>query len=415
MRNSSLLWIIFGIMLLMDIYIYQALKAVLPVSSTRMRTFIFGFYWILAVAALALLVFFPALNYEAWPRHVRAYVFAILIGLFFAKLMASLFLAIDDIRRGATWITLKMLRNPADGTTAPQEGITRSVFLSWIGFALGGGLFGTLLYGFTNKYNYQVKKIKLAYDNLPSAFKGLKILQISDVHAGSFMDRSAVQKGIEKILNENADIIVFTGDMVNDRADEMYSYIDVFNQLKAPMGVYSVLGNHDYGDYFAWPSAEEKNENLIRLKKIHEQLGWKLLLNEHVVFERDQQQIALLGVENWSAKARFPKHGKLSEAYAGTEQIPFKVLLSHDPSHWDAEVRTGFSDIDLTLSGHTHGMQFGVEIPGFKWSPVQYVYQQWAGLYQESRQKLYVNRGFGFIGYPGRIGILPEITVITLT
>ncbi len=415
MRNSSFLWITFGIMLLMDIYIYQALKSVLPVSSSRWRAVIFVIYWLLAVAALALLVFFPYLNYEAWPRQVRSYLFAILIGLFFAKLIASLFLAIDDIRRGATWLILKFVRNPAPETIAPQEGITRSVFLSWLGFAAGGGLFSTLLYGFSNKYNYQVKRVNLAYDNLPAAFKGLKIIQISDVHSGSFMDKPAVRRGIEKILKENADLIVFTGDLVNDRADEMINYIEVFNHLKAPMGVYSILGNHDYGDYVAWPSDEEKMNNLNHLKKVHEQLGWKLLLNEHVIFERDQQQIALLGVENWSAKARFPKHGRLRDAYTGTEQVPFKVLLSHDPSHWDAEIRPQFSDIDLTLSGHTHGMQFGVEIPGFKWSPVQYMYEQWAGLYEGNNQKLYVNRGFGFIGYPGRIGILPEITVITLT
>jgi len=202
---------------------------------------------------------------------------------------------------------------------------------------------------------------------------------------------------------------------VNDRATEMKEYMDVFGQLKAPMGVYSTLGNHDYGDYVRWDTDELKRKNLENLKGVHRDLGWKLLMNEHVVLEKGNDQIALLGVENWSAKGRFPKYGKMAEAYPGAEKYPFKILMSHDPSHWDAEVRRSYADIDLMLAGHTHGMQFGVELPGFKWSPVQYMYKEWAGLYEAEKQKLYVNRGFGFLGYPGRVGILPEITVIELT
>jgi predicted MPP superfamily phosphohydrolase len=229
------------------------------------------------------------------------------------------------------------------------------------------------------------------------------------------MDKKAVQKGIDKILNEKPDLILFTGDLVNDKATEMVEYMDVFSRLKAPMGVYSILGNHDYGDYAKWLSREDKVANLERLKAIHGELGWKLLMNENIIFEKNNEQIALIGIENWSAKGNFPKYGRMSEAYSGSEKIPFKILMSHDPSHWDAEVRIKYTDVDLMLSGHTHGMQFGVELPGFKWSPVQYMYKQWAGLYEEGKQKLYINRGFGFIGYPGRVGILPEITVITLT
>ena len=195
----------------------------------------------------------------------------------------------------------------------------------------------------------------------------------------------------------------------------MKEYVEVFSKLQAPMGVYSILGNHDYGDYVRWDSQEVKRENLENLKKIHGQMGWKLLMNEHVVIEKDGHKIALLGIENWSAKGNFPKYGKLKEAYAGTEEYPFKILMSHDPSHWEGEVRIDYKDIDLMLAGHTHGMQFGVEIPGFRWSPVQYMYKQWAGLYEQEKQKLYVNRGFGFIGYPGRVGILPEITVLELS
>ncbi|MBN8789944.1 MAG: metallophosphoesterase, partial [Terrimonas sp.] len=227
--------------------------------------------------------------------------------------------------------------------------------------------------------------------------------------------KKAVAHGIDMIMKQGADIILFTGDLVNDHVDEMNEYTDIFSKLSAPMGVFSTLGNHDYGDYRVWPSAEIKAQNLERLKQLQKDMGWRLLMNEHVPLEKNGQQIALLGIENWGAKANFPKYGKLDRAYAGTEKYPFKILMSHDPSHWDAEVRTeAYKDIDLMLSGHTHGMQFGVEVPGFKWSPVQYVYKQWAGLYEEAAQKLYINRGYGFIGYPGRVGILPEITVIEL-
>ena len=292
--------------------------------------------------------------------------------------------------------------------------IPRSSFLSWLGLGIGGGLFGTLLYGFSNKYNYQVKKIKLAFTTLPDAFRGLRIVHISDIHSGSFQDKAAVQHGVDMIIQQKADLILFTGDLVNDRADEMTDYMEVFSKLSAPMGVFSSLGNHDYGDYVSWPSPEAKIENLQNLKQVHAKLGWRLLMNEHVLLEKNQEKIAILGIENWGAKGRFPKYGKMKEAYPGTEKIPFKILLSHDPSHWDAEVKTSYSDIDLMLAGHTHGMQFGLENPYFKWSPVKWMYKQWAGLYEEGNQKLYVNRGYGFIGYPGRVGILPEITVIEL-
>ena len=241
-------------------------------------------------------------------------------------------------------------------------------------------------------------------------------MHISDIHSGSLLDKKAVEAGVNKILAEKPDLILFTGDLVNDQATEMDFLKDIFAKLKAPMGVFSTLGNHDYGDYVQWPiDGVSKEQNLENLKTVHADMGWKLLMNEHVVLERGQDKIAVIGIENWSAKGRFPKHGKMVEAHAGTEQYPFKILLSHDPSHWDAEVNKLYKDVDLMLSGHTHGMQFGIEVPGFKWSPVQYMYKQWAGLYEGETQKLYVNRGFGFIGYPGRVGILPEITVLELS
>jgi predicted MPP superfamily phosphohydrolase len=361
-----------------------------------------------------MLVLLPILNFDNWPRSLRNYLFATVVGLFFAKLLAVVFFMLDDIRRLVQWASGKLFFRNTEGENLSSGGITRSLFLSWLGLGVGGGLFSSLVYGFSNKYNYKIHRMKLAFDNLPASFKGLKIVQISDIHSGSFMDKQAVQKGVDMVLKEQADLILFTGDLVNDKATEMADYMDVFSSLKAPMGVFSTLGNHDYGDYTAWKDPATKQANLEHVKKIHGQIGWRLLMNEHVVLEKNGEQIALLGIENWSAKARFPKHGKMNEAYPGSEKYPFKILMSHDPSHWDAEVRPKYPDIDLMLAGHTHGMQFGLEIPGFKWSPVQYVYKQWAGLYEEGRQKLYVNRGYGFIGYPGRVGILPEITVIEL-
>jgi uncharacterized protein len=241
------------------------------------------------------------------------------------------------------------------------------------------------------------------------------VVHISDIHSGSFTDKEAVIRGVQKIMQQKPDLILFTGDLVNNVADEMDDYIDVFNKLNAPLGVYSTLGNHDYGDYVQWKSVEEKKANLEKLKQVHTAMGWRLLMNEHVVLERGTDKIAVVGIENWSSKARFPKYGDMRSAYRGAESHPFKILLSHDPSHWDEEVRKDYQDIDLMLAGHTHGMQFGVDLPGFKWSPVQYVYRQWAGLYEKDNQKLYVNRGFGFIGYPGRVGILPEITLLELS
>lgn len=413
MRNAGFLWVIIAIMAVLDLYVFQAVKAIAP-GSPRLRLAIFVLYWMLAAACLAVLIMLPYLNYENWPKAVRTYTFATVVGLFFSKLVASIVFAIDDIRRGCMWVIGKLFSNPSVEIAQAAEGITRSTFLSWLGLALGGGLFGTLVYGFGNKYRYQLTRIKLNYPNLPAAFKGLRIVHISDIHSGSFTDKKAVEKGVEKILKEQPDLILFTGDLVNDRSDEMNDYMDLFSRLKAPMGVFSTLGNHDYGDYVRWDSEAAKATNLERLKTIHAELGWRLLMNEHIVLEKEQSAIAILGIENWSAKGRFPKYGRMEDAYKGTENYPFKILLSHDPSHWDAEVRTRYRDVDLMLAGHTHGMQFGLEIPGFKWSPVQYMYKQWAGLYEEGMQKLYVNRGYGFIGYPGRVGILPEITLIEL-
>ena len=415
MRSATSWWIIALVIFLLDLYVFQALKTVSQQGSERARQGVFIIYWAVSFLTIATMLSFPYIQFLQTSKLFRNYVFAILMGLFLAKLIGSLFFIADDVRRGALLLMNKIF--PLSGAQymgTEGQGIPRSTFLSWLGLGLGGTLFGTLLFGFGNKYNYQVKKIKLKFNNLPDAFKGMRMVHISDIHSGSFQDIRAVNKGIDLILKQQVDLIVFTGDLVNDRATEMGSYQNSFGRLTAPLGVFSTLGNHDYGDYVQWPTAQAKIDNLEALKKVHANMGWRLLMNEHVVLEKNGEKIALLGIENWGAKARFPKYGKMDLAYPGTENIPFKILLSHDPSHWDAQILPEYPGIDLMLSGHTHGMQFGIENPYFKWSPVQWMYKQWAGLYEQGKQKLYVNRGYGFIGYPGRVGILPEITVIEL-
>ncbi len=416
MRSTSGLVIIISLMLLVDFYIFQAVKTVSNPASAKAKIIFYAIFWCISLLSIMGLLVFVNTDAQFMGKKPRTYLFAIIMGLFLAKLCALVFLVIDDLRRAIQWLASRIFFRDTEAADFVGDKISRSAFLSWMGFAAGGTLFSSMVYGFSNKYKYQVKRVKLQFSNLPENFRGFKIVHISDIHSGSFTNKNAVGHGVDLIIQQQADIILFTGDLINDRADEMKEYMDTFSRLKAPMGVFSTLGNHDYGDYVQWPiNGISKKQNLENLKAVHAQLGWRLLMNEHVVLEKNGQQIALLGIENWSSKARFPKHGRMDLAYAHTGKYPFKILMSHDPSHWDAEVIPYYSDIDLMLSGHTHGMQFGVEIPGFKWSPVQYIYKQWAGLYKNNKQMLYVNRGFGFIGYPGRVGILPEITVIEFT
>jgi predicted MPP superfamily phosphohydrolase len=265
-------------------------------------------------------------------------------------------------------------------------------------------------------FDYNLIRVKLKTPNLPEAFNGLRIVQISDIHSGSFISDGPLRSAVKMINDQNPDIVFFTGDLVNELAAEALPYIDVLKQIRAKYGVYSILGNHDYGDYFYQKGdLEGRANNKAQMIDIHHQMGWDILLNENRVIEKDNQKISVIGVENWGSAARFQKYGDVTAARQLEKDCDFKILLSHDPSHWDAKVRKEHSDIDLTLSGHTHGFQMGVEIPGYiKWSPSQYLFEEWAGLYQKDSQWIYVNRGLGFIGYPGRLGILPEITVIEL-
>lgn len=352
------------------------------------------------------------------PNTVKALYIALAMGLLVAKALILIIMLGDDLRRVILLLAAKFKTSAAEASLPIEgNGISRSVFLSRMALGLGGAMILGFLHGISNRYRYQIRKVSIRFPNLPAAFSGLRIVQISDIHSGSFDNPEAVSKGVSAILALKPDIIFFTGDLVNDRSAEMMAYKEIFARLHAPMGVYSILGNHDYGDYVEWPSLEAKKENLEQLKRIQADMGWRLLMNEHVVLERGTDKIAVIGIENWGAKAHFPKYGSMKNACEGLpeKQIPFQILLSHDPSHWTAQVVPEYPDVDLTLSGHTHGMQFGVELPFMKWSPAQYIYKQWAGLYREGTQYIYVNRGFGFLGYQGRFGIMPEITLLELS
>ena len=326
MRTPIGAFIIVVIMLLLDWYVLTALKTVSNGASPKARGILFAIYGTLSLLAIVGFLVFIFTGPEFLPKRIRIYLFATAMGLLLAQFAASIFFLVDDLRRLLQWGAGKLFFNNTEGSQMNDDGISRSVFLSWLGIAAGGTLFGSLIYGFSNKYNYQVKRVKLSFPNLPEGFNGLRIVHFSDVHSGSLTNHHAVAKGVEKIIKENADLIVFSGDLVNDRATEMQEFMDLFSTIKAPMGVYSTFGNHDYGDYVSWPiNGVSKEQNLKDLAKVHAELGWNLLMNEHVVLKRGVDEIALLGIENWSAKARFPKYGKMDKAYAGSESYPFKI------------------------------------------------------------------------------------------
>ncbi|WP_127136511.1 metallophosphoesterase [Flagellimonas oceanensis] len=336
----------------------------------------------------------------------------IFAAFFLLALVLGFFLLLEDVVR-----VLGYGYNKIVGVSDTDAGYfpSRRKFISGIALGLAALPFGALLYGmYRGKYNYQVLKYELEFDDLPDAFHNYQITQISDVHSGSFDDYQKVEYGVNLVNEQQSDVIFFTGDIVNNRSDELEPWKEVFSRLDAKDGVFSILGNHDYGDYAVWDTEEEKEQNLEDLKTMQKEMGFDLLLNSNRFLEKDGEKIALVGVENWG-RGGFKKAGDLQKAKEGVSQDDFKILLSHDPSHWEDVVIHDDYHFHLTLSGHTHGMQFGVEIPGWvKWSPVKWRYKYWAGIYKEMEQFINVNRGFGFIGYPGRFGIWPEISVITL-
>jgi predicted MPP superfamily phosphohydrolase len=405
--------IIFCIILVVEIYFLQAVKTFTQDFSSGKRNAILYTAYALAIINIVVgivAMFYPPPN---WNNMMR-FVLAGLVILVICKLFGISFLIIDDIVRLFRWIFSFFRSAPADAVETTHK-ISRLKFFSQLAITFTVIPAIGFIYGMVRgAYKYRVHKVKVPSPNIPEEFNGFKIVQLSDIHTGSFMDNSHLNKAFDIVMQQKADMILFTGDLVNNEAKETLGYEETYSRLKAPYGVFSVLGNHDYGDYMQWDSPEAKKQNLEKLKKVHANAGWRLMMNEHVAIEKNGQQIALLGIENWGGNMNFPKYGKMNLAYPGVEKYPFKILMSHDPSHWEKQVQPEYPDIDLTLSGHTHGMQMGIEIPGLRWSPSQWVYKQWAGLYKQGSQFLYVNRGLGFLGYPGRLGIWPEITVIEL-
>lgn len=393
---------------LLELYTFRALKSKWNSYSGWFRkTLKISFFTFLSLAALSLILMLSAGSFL--PRYINNFFFGFLMINLFVKLALAIVFLVDDLRRISIYTKRKISKK---SRLEKGEKITRSDFLVRAGIIAAALPAISYPLGMViGPYNYKVRREKIKFSNLPASFRDLKIIQISDIHAGSFYDKEAVNRGIDMLMDEKPDVVFFTGDLVNDTATEMENYMDVFSRVQAPMGVYSILGNHDYGDYRSWNSDQEKAENLEQVKQVHAKLGWRLLLDEHIYLQKGEEKIAVIGVQNWGAG--FHQIGDLKKAYEGVE-APVKILLSHDPTHWDEQVRKEYKDIDLTLSGHTHGAQMGIETHGFKWSPISLRYEKWAGLYQEENQFLYVNRGYGFLGYPGRIGIWPEITVIEL-
>jgi len=413
--NKLLVIPIFGLILLMiDLYVFQAFRVMAKGKPLSRKKTTYLVYW-----GLTAIVFLAFLSYNLLPPNTfpQKFRYFMIVGaaiIYFAKLFSVVFLFIDNLIRVGRSLFMVFARKKVIDSSESSK-ITRSQFLARSAVIAGAIPMVAMTFGIVSgAHDYRIRRKKISFPNLPSSFDGLKIIQISDIHSGSFYSKTAVKGGVEMILAEKPDVVFFTGDLVNDETREVEDYIEVFEKVKAPLGVYSTTGNHDYGNYrIKWPSKNAKDQNFEDLIEAHKLLGWDLLMNEHRFLEVDGERIAVIGVENWGT-GRFPAYGKMDLAYPGTEDAPVKILLSHDPSHWDAQIRPEYPDIDLMLAGHTHGFQFGIEAGGVKWSPSQWMYKQWAGLYQEDRQYLYVNRGYGYIGYPGRIGILPEITVLEL-
>ncbi len=403
---------------LIDYYVFQLVKTLTKSTSADTRRLIYYAYWGLPIVSLTVwLITQFLMPPDALSRVTRQFIWSAILIPYFAKLFMVVVLFIDDITRFFKWV-YSFIAPQSDISNIKLDNatpaITRSDFLMKTALAVGGTTVAGFTYGIVSgAHDYRVRRVKIPIKNLPTAFHGMRIAQLSDIHSGSFFNKTAVKGGVEMLMAEKPDLAFFTGDLVNNTADEVQSYINIFNKVKAPLGVFSILGNHDYGDYYQWDSLEDKQKNLKNLIEAHRLLGWNLLMDDHRFLKIDNEQLAILGIQNWGGSG-FSKYGDLKKAYAGTQEVATKILLSHDPTHWDAQTRPMTPDIDLTLAGHTHGMQFGVEIGSFKWSPVQLRYKQWAGLYTEDNQHLYVNRGFGYLGYPGRIGIFPEIAILEL-
>ncbi|WP_432708373.1 metallophosphoesterase [Pedobacter sp.] len=415
MGRLPLLVLLTFILLALDYYCYKAVLSVFKKWTNNTRRLFTTLWW--GYTILLTIGVFTSIYLNLF-LSLRAVILVAYFLTVTCKMVFLVFLLADDIRRLGILVYRKYIKKetpPVSPAKVPGEPISRSEFLVKTGMLVAAIPLTSLSWGIiSGAYDYRIKRVKLVLPNLPKAFDGMTLAQISDVHSGSFYNKKAVNGGIDMLLGEKPDMIFFTGDLVNDKASEMRNYQDIFARLKAPLGVYSTLGNHDYGEYFygKGPSAA-KAQNLADVIATHKNMGWDLLMNENRRIKVDGEEIGVLGVENWGM-GRFPKFGRMEEAIKNTDDLPVKLLLSHDPSHWRGEVLEKYPQIDAMFSGHTHGMQFGVRLKDVQWSPVQYIYPEWAGLYQKQQQQLYVNVGYGFLGYPGRVGMLPEITIFEL-
>ncbi len=400
-------WLFFILLIIItQWYCFQSIKTVFQ------NKLIWLIYCIISFGIIGNFIF-QALNYDRSEgfNHAMSYSLGFFISLFIFQAIIIISLFFEDIIR----IPQAIYSLFNQGFNGQEYFPQRRKFLSQIALIMASIPFGALMYGmYRGKYNYKVMSYEIEFDDLPNSFDGFTISHISDIHCGSFDNYEKVKYGIELINKQKSDVIMFTGDIVNNISAELDTWKDLFSELTAKHGIYSVLGNHDYGDYMQWNSDEEKIKNFENLKKIQQQMGFRLLLNENDSIRKGDETITIVGVENWGAGG-FKKAGDLKKATSGLSSKEFKILLSHDPSHWNAEVTPSENYFPLTLSGHTHGMQFGIDIPGWiKWSPIKWRYPQFAGLYKKAKEYLYVNRGFGYLAYPGRVGMWPEITVITL-
>ncbi len=371
-------------------------------------------YGLISAGALTSPVLYSRWSSAGWPNAAVKHTVHTLIAVLLGQVLMAAVMFVGDLFIGIRAVLFAAQTAWAATPISGAPTVSRSPIGGQLAMLSGGVLILGLLYGVFRRYRYQVRTVQVPITGLPKAFQGLRIVQLSDIHSGSFDNPQAVGKGVDMAMALNPDLILFTGDLVNNRADEFKPYLDIFARLHAPLGVYSVLGNHDYGDYVRWPSLSAKQANLHTLMQYQRQAGWRMLLNESVTIHKSGDALTLVGVENWSGRATFSRYGDLAKALSGISASRPAILISHDPSHWEAEVVGNYPQIALTLSGHTHGMQFGIESRWFKWSPVQYLYKEWAGLYQRGHQYLYVNRGFGFLGYLGRLGMPPEITLLEL-
>jgi len=407
----------FIILVLMDLYLWTIVKAKVFTYNIHLKRIIAAIYWsplMLLSGSIIVGYFLPS---SRWLPEIRIYMNGFIFIFYVSKMIPAILLLLGDLVNLTAKLWIVTTRKSGKSRQNNNKvGMTRSRFLQNVAFVTGGLMLSTMFAGMLKwVHDFRISRVSLRLQGLPLAFDGFKIIQISDLHLGSWSSISQLEEAVELINAESPDLIVFTGDLVNYSTDEAFRFKETLSQLQAGKGVYAILGNHDYGDYMNWPSPDAKKKNMQDLHDFYYQLGWKLLKNSHDTITIDGESIGLIGVENWSSNKRFPRLGNVEKASKGLGPVPVKILLSHDPSHFET-IEEKHTDIQLTLSGHTHGFQFGIEIPGIKWSPAQYMYKKWAGLYEsnQNNQYLYVNRGLGSIGYPGRIGILPEITVINL-